>query len=64
MTQLNKLSVDQAHALVNVVQQVHYWCKIYECNKSLCSLCRATLESVNFMGNTQKGNQNFGNTYK
>lgn len=61
--QLNQLNVALLQSQVNTVQQVQIWCEIYESSGHSIDLCGATLESINFVCNTQKENQNFGNAY-
>uniref|UniRef100_M1DHF5 Uncharacterized protein n=1 Tax=Solanum tuberosum TaxID=4113 RepID=M1DHF5_SOLTU len=64
-THFNNLELGQLPAQVNAVQQPPSWCEICGGGDHSADVCGANLDSVNFVGNAQRGRgqQNYGNSY-
>ena len=69
MIKLNKLSMAQVQAPSNVtqsveqVQQAQIWCQVCGGSDHYADLSGANPESDNFIGNAQRGSQDYSNTY-
>ncbi|XP_049364278.1 uncharacterized protein LOC125829043 [Solanum verrucosum] len=64
-THFSNLSLGQQPAQVNAVQQPPIWCEICGGEDHNAEVCGANPDSVNFVGNAQRGrdHQNYGNFY-
>ncbi|KAK4707417.1 hypothetical protein R3W88_033018 [Solanum pinnatisectum] len=64
-THFSNLALGQQPVQVNVVQQLPTWCEIYKGGDHSAEVCGAIPNSVNFVGNAQRGGgqQNYGNSY-